>query len=272
MGGGHDDAGEPLGAERIGGEHRHQRRVDAPGEADQGMLEVVLSRVVAQAEHERRVDLVQVGQRLLDSRALPAELPEQQVLLELSRPGDDLTVCVDDEAVAVEDELVLASDEIAEGEWDPVGARALREHPLAIAALAAQVRRAGWVEDQLGAGVCLQLCRRPRLPHVLADRDRRRWSPATSTTSGSTPGLEVPDLVEDAVVGQAVLAVDRLERAVGSETRPSCAAGRRAGLSGRRSTWSGDGSAKPTTAAMPSASGARRSRAATFSAAKWCLR
>ncbi len=134
------------------------------GEADQGMLEAVLSRVVAQAEHERRVDLVEVGQRLLDSRALPAELPEQQVLLELSRPGDDLTVCVDDEAVAVEDELVLASDEIAEGERDPVGARALGEHPLAIAALAAQVRRAGWVEDQLGAGVRLRALRAAPAP------------------------------------------------------------------------------------------------------------
>ncbi len=67
VGGGHDDAGQPLAAERVGGDQRDQRRVDAARDGDDDVAEAVLLDVVAKAGDERRVDLVEVGERLLDS-------------------------------------------------------------------------------------------------------------------------------------------------------------------------------------------------------------
>ena len=95
--------------------------------------------VVADPERERAVDLVEIRQRLFHPRGAAAELPQQQVGLELLRPGNHLAAGVDYEAVAVEDKLVLASDEVAEGDRDAVGAGTLGEHALAIGALTAQI-------------------------------------------------------------------------------------------------------------------------------------
>src|SRR5207253_3228778 len=92
---------------------------------------------------------------------------------------------------------------------------ALRDHLLALAALAGLVRRGGEVQDDSRARQRLLGERRAGLPDVLADRepygnavhvDRRRARAA----------LEVADLVEDSVVGQVDLAVDRLHRAFGT--------------------------------------------------------
>ena len=54
----------PLGAERVGGDQRHQGRVDPAGERDADMVEAVLLDVVAQAEAQRAVDLGEVRERL----------------------------------------------------------------------------------------------------------------------------------------------------------------------------------------------------------------
>ena len=56
---GHRDADDAVRAERLDGERRRERRVDAAGEADDGLREAVLAEVVAGAEHERRVDLAE---------------------------------------------------------------------------------------------------------------------------------------------------------------------------------------------------------------------
>ena len=211
--GGHHHAGEPFGAERIGRDERHQRRVDAARQAHDGALEAVLAGVVAHAEHERLIDLVQVVERLLQPSRRPAELPQQQVGGELPGPGHGLARGVDDEAVAVEDELVLAADEVAEGDRHAVGAGPLREHLLALDALAAQVGRARRVQEELRPGLRLQRAGRPRLPEVLADREPEARSAELDQLRLAT-GLEVADLVEDAVVGEPVLAVDGLDLAV----------------------------------------------------------
>ena len=134
VGGGHDHAADALGAERVDGDQRHQRRVDSARERDADMAEAVLAHVVAQPEDERRVDLGEVGQRLgAACRRRRRDLADQQLLVELGGAGDDLAVGVDDEAVAVEDQLVLAADQVAEGEVGAVGAGALGEHRLALA-------------------------------------------------------------------------------------------------------------------------------------------
>ncbi len=53
----HRHAVHVLGAERVGGDARDERRVDATRQADDDVGEAVLADVVAGAEHERLVDL-----------------------------------------------------------------------------------------------------------------------------------------------------------------------------------------------------------------------
>ena len=120
---------------------------------------------------------------------------------------------VDDERVAVEDELVLAADERAERERGDVLAGALDDHRLALEALAGVVGRGGEVDDQRRAGERLVRARRPGLPDVLADRDADAV-PRRARSGRPRAGLEVALLVEDAVVGQVHLAVDRRDAPV----------------------------------------------------------
>ncbi len=115
----------------------------------------------------------------------------------------------------VEDELVLAADEPAEGDAGDVLARALGEHPLALGALAGVVGGGGDVDDQRRAGERLLAGGRPGLPDVLADGQADARAAPSSITAPAGAGLEVALLVEDAVVGQVDLAVDRVHAPVG---------------------------------------------------------
>ena len=114
--------------------------------------------------------------------------------------------------VPVEDELVLAAHETAEGDAGDVVAGALGEHALALDALAGVVGGGGDVDDQRRARQRLLAGRRPRLPDVLADGQPERV-PLELDDGAAGPGLEVALLVEDAVVGQVHLPVDRVDRA-----------------------------------------------------------
>jgi hypothetical protein len=114
--------------------------------------------------------------------------------------------------VPVEDQLVLPPDEVAERH---VGARVARtrdEHLLAVFGLADVERRGRQVDDQLRAGEREVGRRRAGLPHVLADR-RADQDVAVLQQEEVVPRREVAVLVEDAVVGQETLAVDRLDLA-----------------------------------------------------------
>ena len=118
--------------------------------------------------------------------------------------------------MTIEHELVLAADERAERDGGEVVARALGEHPLALAALARVVRRRADVDEQRRA--CERLfVGQPAwtwLPDVLADRQSdRQLADLDHPALGAR--LEVPLFVEDAVVRQVDLAVDRLDGAVG---------------------------------------------------------
>ena len=202
-----------LGAERVGRDQRDEGRVDPAGEPHERVLEAVLARVVAHPELECRVDLVEVVQRLGDARRAATELPQQEVVGELAGAGDNGPGGVHDEAAAVEDELVLGSDQVAEGDRHAVGAGAVGEHRLSLGALATQVRGARWVDDELGAGLGLEGGRRAGLPDVLADREPHAHARDVDQLR-LRARLEVADLVEHAVVGQPVLAVDGLDHTV----------------------------------------------------------
>ena len=75
MGRGHDDAGDPIGAEGVDAEQRDEGRVDAAGEGDADMAEAVLLDVVAQPEDEGAVDLRDIVEREGLRLALDALVP-----------------------------------------------------------------------------------------------------------------------------------------------------------------------------------------------------
>src|SRR3954469_21140158 len=135
-------------------------------------------------------------------------------LLELRPARDDVALTVDRHAVAVEHELVLAADHVAEQDDRRVVAGALDQHALALERLAGVVRRGRQVHDPLPARERLGRGGRARLPDVLADRQADRHA-VQLDQRGLRARLEVARLVEDAVVGQEHLAVDRLDAALG---------------------------------------------------------
>ena len=150
------------------------------------------------------------------ARGMGVDVGDQQVLGELRCAGDDGAVVVEDRAGAVEDQLVLAADQRAERKRGEVVAGALLEHRLALGGLAGLVRGGGEVDDDLGARQRLVDERPVGDPVVLADRQPDRDA-VDLDDRRLDAGLEVADLVEDAVVGQAHLAVDALDVAVGQD-------------------------------------------------------
>jgi hypothetical protein len=118
--------------------------------------------------------------------------------------------------VSVEDQLVLAADGVAEGDEACVVARAGGEHLLALAIAAEVERRGRDVRQELRPGECEIGGGRPRLPHVLADRrpDQRAAVLEQEQIAGRR---EVAVLVEDPVVREKPLAVQRLHLAGGAD-------------------------------------------------------
>ena len=144
------------------------------------------------------------------------DVDDEERLLEARCPGDDLALVVEHDRVAVEDELVLATDEVAEGHVARVVARPRHEHLLALLGLAHVEGGGREVDEEMRTGQRKIRRGRPRLPHVLADRrcDDRLAEPQEHQVA---PLGEVPVLVEDAVVGQEVLAIDAGDASVGAD-------------------------------------------------------
>ena len=247
---------DAVGAERLDGQRGGHRRVDASGDADDDVAEAVLLHVVAQPELQRQshlLELVQarrergrglarVGVGLADvhdrrvgqltavpREGAPPDVPQapshglgrldvddEQRLFEAGAAGDQVTFLVEHERMAVEDQLVLAADGVAEGDETGVVARAGGEHLLALAIAEDVERRGREVGQDLRAGESELGRRRPGLPHVLADRGADQRAAVLEQQELST-GCEVAVLVEDAVVRQEPLAVQRLELAGGAD-------------------------------------------------------
>jgi hypothetical protein len=141
------------------------------------------------------------------------EVDDEQRFFEAGRAREHLALVVEHDRMTVEDELVLAADEVAEGEVGRVVASARDEHLLAVLRLADVVGRRRQVDEQLRAREREVRRGRARLPDVLADR--RPYQHLAELEQEQLPaGGEVPVLVEDAVVGQEALAVERLHLAV----------------------------------------------------------
>ena len=239
----HRHAVDVLGAEGVGGDAGHERRVDATGEADHDVGEAVLAHVVAGADHQRLVHLgdrvegrghdrsavVVVGDGALGEHHLgqglgadPAprveealaedrphvEIHHQHRLGELRGPGHQLAVGVEHHGGPVEDQLVLAADlvHVDEGAGRIGGPGG--EHALARRQPVGEVRRGVHVHDQLGTAEALEGDRAVRAPGVLADADADPHAPDHVELGPLGTGREVPLLVEHGVVRQQPLAVD----------------------------------------------------------------
>ena len=144
------------------------------------------------------------------------DVHDEQLLLEAGRPGEHVALLVEHERVPVEDQLVLAADRVAERDEAGVVARARGEHLLALAVAADVERRGREVDEQLRAGEREIGRGRPGLPHVLADR-RPDQRAAVLEEKEVVAGREVAVLVEDAVVREEALAVDRPHLAAGAD-------------------------------------------------------
>ena len=134
---------------------------------------------------------------------------------ELGGAGDHRAVVVDDHRVAVEDELVLAADEVAERDRGEGVAGPLREHALALAALARVVGRGREVDDHAWRRPAPRRTAAARAPRCPRRSSGRSTAPSSSISAAAVARLEVALLVEDAVVGQVDLAVDAADLAVG---------------------------------------------------------
>ena len=201
-------------AERLRGERGRERRVDAAGDADDDVAEAVLLHVVAKAELEREPHLVELGERRCQRAG--GRLGQVDQSSASSNPGALATTLpspIEHERVPVEDELVLAADGVAEDQRTAVVPRTGREHLLALRVLADVKGRRGEVDEQPGARRGALDSGRARLPQVLAHRQADRAS-AVLEQADVRSRLEVPLLVEDAVVRQQPLAIDGRDLAV----------------------------------------------------------
>ena len=145
------------------------------------------------------------------------EVRDEQVLLERSAAGEYRSLRSDDETVAVEDQLVLAAHGVAERQEAAVIAAAGGEQHLPLPALAPVIGRGREVDDDLRAAVHGRpFGRTAGHPDVLADGDAH--PPAVEIDHERLASRqEVAALVEDGVVREAVLAVQRRDPTVGQD-------------------------------------------------------
>src|SRR6266576_1335029 len=158
--------------------------------------------------------IAQPGRR----RGGEVDIAHQQLLLELPGTRDRAPGVVDDARMPVEDEFILPAHEGAEGHAGHVVTSTLRKHAFALASLARVIRRGGDVDEQ--CGTCERLVARggTRLPHVLADREAEALAVELGHGAGAAR-LEIALLVEDTVVRQVDLAVDRANRSSADQRR-----------------------------------------------------
>ncbi len=159
-----------------------------------------------------------VEQALAERRA-DVEVDDEEVLLELARPGHEMALFVEDERRAVEHELVLPADEVRVDDRHRRVGRARREHRLAFGEPARVVRRAVEVDDHLCATGGLGEDRAVGL-HASSQIETPTSTPATTNSGpGSVPRREVALLVEHRVVRQELLAVHAVHATVRAHGR-----------------------------------------------------
>ena len=244
-------------SERLCGERRRQRRVDASGDSEHDVREAVLASVVAQAEPDREPHLLELVERLGDRRADRVLVPpilhghlDHDGLRQLAAgAGEGTPACVaetagdcgrrvdvhqqerllegrpahDDRAVLVENEALAVEDQLVlrpDGvhEHDPAGVvPGSRRQHLLALGALADVERG---RRDVGDDMCSGQGEVGRGRSGLPDvlADGRPDKRLAAAKEHEAPaGLEVPILVEDPVVGKELLAIHRLHLAVDAD-------------------------------------------------------
>jgi hypothetical protein len=144
---------------------------------------------------------------------LQVQVADQQLLLELAAARQQVAARVEHHAPAVEDELVLAAHRVQVAEKDGAVTGPSGEHSLAELALAAVERGGSDGDNDFGASETLAAGRITGVPDILADREPDPGS-GHAEDRRLRAGLEVAVLVEDAVVGKILLAIDAGQPAI----------------------------------------------------------
>ena len=220
----HGEQADGLGTQRVGGERRDQRRVDPPGHPDHDLAEPVLAHVVAEAEHQRPVDLLRTGRpvgcagrrRPVRRRRRPDRRRTTRSSSNIARARHDLAVGGDDHRAAVEHELVLAADGVHVDDPRAGLTRASAGDLQSLLALAVVIRRAVDVQDDPRTCARVLVERRVAVPRVLADREAELRRRQADRARGG-PGHEVALLVEHAEVRELDLVIALLHAAVADQ-------------------------------------------------------
>ena len=197
-----------VAAQRIDGNSEDQRRVDTPRKAHQHAREPVLAYVIANAHHERFVN-VRLDSRVERSadgfRRGAVEGDERDRLVPRGELLDHRARGVGNKGGAVEHELVLTAHAVGIDNRQP-GFAGARAHVLAPERLLLRVvGRAVGNDDEACAGF-LRLANRLREPDVFADDDPA-WKAVDVDDARCAARLEVALFVEHRVIRQALLAV-----------------------------------------------------------------
>ena len=139
--------------------------------------------------HERAVADVDAADAVVDC-GRQRQVDDQQILVELRRPGQQFTVGGHDDRVAVEDQLVLAADHVDVGERGAgLGRAALRE-PQPDVVLVQLVRRAVDVDHQPDAGLRGRAATGPPSCQRSSQMVSATSTPQMRTTGSVSPGTK----------------------------------------------------------------------------------
>ncbi len=183
VGAGHSDGDHILRAQRVFGDGRHQRRVNAAAQGHQGLVKAAFAHIIARAQHQRVVSgrgivLIRHGHL----RSIKG-IDQHQVLLERGCLGNQLAVRIQGQRGAVEEQAVVAAHLVGHQHGYAVPPRNCRQHLAAHGALAVPVRRRRQIDvhrrmlaHQLFHGIDRIEPPRPEVlvvPGVLADGNRQ---------------------------------------------------------------------------------------------------
>ncbi len=187
----HREQANGFGTQGVGGERGDQRRVDPAGHPDHDLAEPVLAHVVAEAQHQRSVDLLRPGrpggllrpgdERRTRRHRASGTSTNTRSSSNIAPRATTVAVGRDDHRAAVEHELVLAADGVHVDEPRAGLTRAIAADLQPFLALAVVIRRAVDVQDDAGA------CGRTRrTARRRATRPRRPTGPAPTMPGGSS--------------------------------------------------------------------------------------
>ena len=199
-----------VGTQCIDRDTQGQGRIDAAGKADQRTLEAALANVVMHSKNQCLVGLGlkrQLVGHLVRTQAAVVEINDAQGFFKLRQAHATFTLRIEGKGGAIENQLILTTDQIGVNRRNTSCSDTFAQHFDALLLLFEMAGRG--IKDEQKLGTCrMRHFGSAFFPDVGTDVDT-----AANTTQRHDTGfgarLEIPLLVENVVVGQAHLAVNR---------------------------------------------------------------